>query len=237
MSDKKYSEAALPVARIDYHLSSGGVLDSVEYSAQAAFLHDLKEGNPYGMPVSLVLFADANGETISNDFVQEMDPQPLSVEVSYVNVPVYYETGDYAREHNQLPAFRASNKVNEACRQCIDKAISTYYDGHILDSRAYTQVIEQFGYERTMSVLANTIRSRDWDERFSRENKAWASGIRVPDNRNMMYCVLNSHSVLVELFTRMVRSRYHLAKNEDRSKPLRTPRTAARRKPSPGVER
>lgn len=104
MSDKKYSESALPVARIDYHLSSGGVLDSVEYSAQAAFLHDLKEGNPYGMPVSLVLFADANGETISNDFVQEMDPQPLSVEVSYVNVPVYYETGDYAREHNQLPA-------------------------------------------------------------------------------------------------------------------------------------
>lgn len=104
MSDKNYSESALPVARIDYHLSSGGVLDSVEYSAPAAFLHDLKEGNPYGMPVSLVLFADANGETISNDFVQEMDPQPLSVEVSYVNVPVYYETGDYAREHNQLPA-------------------------------------------------------------------------------------------------------------------------------------
>ena len=98
-------------------------------------------------------------------------------------------------------------------------------------------MIEQFGYERTMSVLANTIRSRDWDERFSRENKAWASGIRVPDNRNMMCCVLNSHSGLVELFTRMVRSRYHLAKNEDRSKPLRTPRTAARRKPSPGVER
>jgi hypothetical protein len=85
-----------------------------------------------------------------------------------------------------------------------------------------------------MSVLANTIRSRDWDERFSREHKAWASGIRVPDNRNMMCCVLNSHSGLVELFTRMVRSRYHLAKNEDRSKPLRSAQPPSKKK---GMER
>ena len=43
--------------------------------------------------------------------------------------PVYYQTGRYAREHEELPQYRASMKLNEECRDEIDDAISYNYNG------------------------------------------------------------------------------------------------------------
>lgn len=47
--------------------------------------------------------------------------------------PVYYQTGRYAREHEELPQYRASMKLNEECRDEIDDAISYNYNGLCLD--------------------------------------------------------------------------------------------------------
>lgn len=59
-----------------------------------------------------------------------------------------------------------------------------------------------------MCILANTIRDHDWDARISRENKEWASGIRIPDYSHMAYNVLSSHPGLVDIFANTVRRRY-----------------------------
>lgn len=61
-------------------------------------------------------------------------------------------------------------------------------------------------YTRTLYVLANTVQQKDWDERFSPANKAWAKTVDIPSNpdgfggeRNLDF-VVDSHSGLVDLF-------------------------------------
>ena len=70
---------------------------------------------------------------------------------------------------------------------------------------------EQFGHERILYVLAITIRQKDWDGRFSADNKQWAKTVPVAENpdawgtdRNC-YLAVNSHSGLVDLFTKLSR--------------------------------
>ena len=70
---------------------------------------------------------------------------------------------------------------------------------------------EQFGHERILYVLAITIRQKDWDGRFSADNKQWAKTVPVAENpdawgtdRNC-YLAVNSHSGLVDLFTKLAR--------------------------------
>ena len=217
MPDEKDSmtpsiKPAAQVARTDYLYGKGRIGESVEYTDAADFIRDVKEQNEYGAPMALVLYADAKGETIPRDFLQDMDPPPQGVTVSYMNVPVYYESPEYATEHDELPAFRASQKANEACKDTIESAIASHYDGHIVDIGAYKQVIGAFGFERTMCVLANTIRSRDPENSFSRENKEWASNIRIPVDSRLGSTVLSAQSNLINIFTNTVRRRYIMQK-------------------------
>ena len=76
------------------------------------------------------------------------------------------------------------------------------------------QVIEQFGYTRTLYVLANTVQQKDWDGRFSPANKTWAKTVDIPPNpdgfggeRNLDF-VVDSHPGLVDLFLTQVRQDY-----------------------------
>ena len=68
--------------------------------------------------------------------------------------PVYYQTGRYAREHEELPQYRASMKLNEECRDEIDDAISYNYNGLCLDDGAVQQVLAGYGAERTRYIVA-----------------------------------------------------------------------------------
>ena len=38
-------------------------------------------------------------------------------------IPLYQQSGEYAREHGELEAFRASHKANIACRDAIEAEI------------------------------------------------------------------------------------------------------------------
>ena len=42
---------------------------------------------------------------------------------------------------------------------------------------AAKDVIETYGIDRVMFVLANTVQLQDWDGRYSPRNKAWAKTI------------------------------------------------------------
>lgn len=154
--------------------------------------------------------------------------------------PIYYNQLYYAAEHNELEQYRASHQANIACRDAIEKAIADHYHDNRLDPAAAQEVVEQFGYERTLAVLARTVKAHDWDGRYSAENKAWAKSIDVlpdPDTNNFFrYLIQKSHSGLVDLFLTQVRREY--AKEQEKKTSVReslkqnAEQTAAGHKPA-----
>ena len=100
------------------------------------------------------------------------------------NIPVYKQSAEYAIEHDELPTYRESFRVNMACRDALESAIHESYHDYCLDTgKAAAQVAAQFGMERVAYVLANTVRAFDHDGRISRDNKAWAQ--TMPTNGGM----------------------------------------------------
>ena len=97
-----------------------------------------------------------------------------------LHTPIYKNDAEYALEHDELPAYRESFRVNMACRDALEKAIHESYHDYCLDTgKASAQVAAQFGMERVAYVLANTVRAFDHDGRISRDNKAWAQTVPV----------------------------------------------------------
>ena len=127
--------------------------------------------------------------------------------------PLYTQSGAYAREHGELDAYRSSNMANLACKETIHSAIGDSYHDNRLDAKeAVKQVVDAFGYDRTLYILALTVRHMDWDARFSHSNKEWAKTIPVPDDKDtwgndctVHYIVSQSHPGLVNLFINQAR--------------------------------
>ncbi len=132
-------------------------------------------------------------------------------------IPVYKYPAVYARENNELEQYRASHKANVACKDAIETAIRDNYRNNCLGSDTAKQVIAEFGFDRTLYVLANTVREKDWDGRIDRKNKDWARTIPVfdddngfGDNRNLEFIVDRAHPGLVDLFINQARREYLL---------------------------
>ena len=130
------------------------------------------------------------------------------------NLPVYKHPAAYAREHDELATYRASNQANAACKEAIEAAIRDHYRDNRLDTVAVDQVVQQFGYDRTFHVLAITVCQADWDRRYSPDNRAWANAMSIPANpdawgtdRNC-YLAVSSHPGLVDLFLSQTRKAY-----------------------------
>ena len=132
-------------------------------------------------------------------------------------LPVYRYPGGYAHEHGELEQYRASRKADIACKEAIESAITEHYRDNCLGREAVSQVVEQFGYERVLHVLANTVRHKEWDGRISQGNKAWARTVPVfedldawGNDRNKEFVVDRSHPGIIDLFVDMVRHEYLL---------------------------
>lgn len=132
-------------------------------------------------------------------------------------LPVYPYPASYAHEHGELEQYRASHKANIACRDAIDTAIADHYRNNSLGSGAIKQVVEQFGYDRTLYVLANTVKQKDLDGRISRDNKAWAKTVPVYEDKDSWggdrcceFVVDKAHTGLMDLFTTEARREYLL---------------------------
>ena len=88
----------------------------------------------------------------------------------------------------------------------IEDAIAAAYRDNSLKyvQEASKAVIDTFGFDRTMFVLANTIRIKSYDGRISPENKAWAQTIPICEaQRNII--VDRCNPGLLDLFTNQVR--------------------------------
>ena len=70
-----------PIGRIDYLGTDGRVGESIEYTSPYQFEKDIKEENYYGVPMSIVLYKDKDGNTIPHGFIAQLDPPPKGFEI------------------------------------------------------------------------------------------------------------------------------------------------------------
>ena len=106
----------------------------------------------------------------------------------------------------QLSLARAEYQENVECKLAIEQAIACYYDGSRLDSAAAREVVEKFGAERVLYVLAGTLQQNEWDGRFSQDNKAWAKTAKAdPLFAHRRDFSVQSHPGLVDVFLTRVR--------------------------------
>ena len=129
--------------------------------------------------------------------------------MNMINVPLYKYPFSYAVEHRELDQYRLSNTANSRCRDAIETAIRENYRDNRLNVAGAEQVLAEFGVERTRYVLANTVRHADWDQRYSRANKAWAANIVASvhyevdpmlGDPTLKYRITQAHPGLVNLF-------------------------------------
>ena len=132
-------------------------------------------------------------------------------EAAFAELPVYRQNAAYAREHGELEQYRVSRRVNIACKEAIEQSIDQNYDGRRLAKGTADKVMQKFGTERVMYVLANTIQQKGWDGRFHPYNKDWAKTVDIPPNpdsfgfeRNCEF-VVDSHAGLTDLFVSQAR--------------------------------
>jgi len=150
------------------------------------------------------------------------------------NQPVYPHSGAYAREHGELEQYRESRKANISCRAAIEDAITKHYRENRLDDIAVKEVVDTFGYDRTLHVLAATVQQKDWDGRISRDNKEWAKSMRIPENRmeggadRNIELIVGSHSGLMNLFLTEVRRSLAMAQSKEKSTEKERPSMLAR---------
>ena len=124
--------------------------------------------------------------------------------------PVYTHDGAYAREHGELTLYRESLLTNIACENAIEASVRNHFDGMYLDKEVLPDVMKEFSPKRVAFVLAATLQIKEYDGRFSRDNKAWAATIDTSFSTSPAYdhcpsfCV-ESHPAVLDGFVSMFR--------------------------------
>ena len=141
------------------------------------------------------------------DKVLEMQKE----QIQKCEVPVYLYPRTYAQKHGEMEEYRMSRQANIACRDAIDRAIREHYHDNVLSRKAVQNVVGQYGFDRTLYVLAVTVMDKNWDGRISQNNKNWAKMQPVyadmdelGQEKNQAF-VARSHPGLVDLFLRETR--------------------------------
>ena len=125
-------------------------------------------------------------------------------------VPLYRQPLGYAREQGELDLWRASHQANIACKEAIETAIREGFDGMHLSGDAVKEVLAAFGPERVSHVLAATIQEKDWDQRFSVRNRAWAQAVPIQEQGRRTDYLINSHPAVLDGFVSLVLSLIHI---------------------------
>ena len=80
-SNKEDPVQSQAVGRIDYLHTDGTVRESVEYTSPYQFASDIREETYYGVPFKVVFYKDKEGNTISREFAEHLDPPPQGIEI------------------------------------------------------------------------------------------------------------------------------------------------------------
>ena len=112
--------------------------------------------------------------------------------------PLYKYSAETAKHDGELDVWCESKKENIRCRDFLDEQIAKRFDGMTLPSDCVENTVKEFGYDRTMWVIANTIQNRKGDGRFHSRNTEWAKRFNIPDTGRNYEFAMRSHSCLVD---------------------------------------
>ncbi|MBQ9347650.1 MAG: DUF3849 domain-containing protein [Oscillibacter sp.] len=97
-------------------------------------------------------------------------------------IPVYPDSMIDSIHNHELGQYWTSLSANIACKEAIDSAITRHSWNHRLAARpAALEVAGMYGFDRTLHVLAASIRLEAWDRRYSADNVKWAQSMPVTD--------------------------------------------------------
>ena len=114
--------------------------------------------------------------------------------------PLYPWSSKEAKHSGELNLWKESFEENCRCARAIEDAIKVNFDGKTLNTDCVLNIINEFGFDRTNWVLANTVRQKKDDGRFSPSPKEWANKTYIPaDNANRQFSV-ESHPAVVDGF-------------------------------------
>lgn len=212
----------------NYRELDGGVYDNTDLNIEEAMSEILEDEN----------LDYEDGEVLNYESFMEhveeanrIEPQKLSEEY----FSVYAHSAAYAREHGELEQYRISRNENIACKNAIEAAIRDNFDGMHLQPDAAEEVLDGYGMERVVYVLSSSIRLKEQDGRFSRENKEWAKTIPVAEdmdswerNRNIDFLV-DSHPAVLDGFVHLVRQEQ--AQREAKKEVLKVPPVSDKTEP------
>ena len=114
-----------PIGRIDYLHTDGRVRESIEYTSPYQLEKDIKEENHYGVPMSVVLYRQADGSVIPHDYIADCDP-PLNG-FSVIDNPYLKSSLDIAKEI-----------IDEYCREEFERDEGADYTNLSEVNVAYT---------------------------------------------------------------------------------------------------
>ncbi len=159
----------------------------------------------------------AIAETVTN-YLSMYRVEELAVPTQN-QTPLYLYPASYARDNWQLEEYRASRNACLACKDTIEKAISAHYSNNRLNPAAISVVLEKFRPEQVAFVLACTLHHKDWDARFSQDNKAWAKTVPIckekgsyGNDSTLQFVIDQTHPGALDLFVTHIRKETELTK-------------------------
>ena len=107
--------------------------------------------------------------------------------------PVYKGTlADAWRELN-IDLYLDSKQWNLACKTAIEYILDRNRTTNL--KQAVKELLDDFGKERVVFLIANTVQYYTYENWFSKENEAWAGEIDIPENFNRGVDI-NSHYII-----------------------------------------
>ena len=104
-------------------------------------------------------FVDSFGFTELPDFVSQREQRIRKEAAQYFEEeaypPLYTHTLPYAMEHGRADDYLESRKRNLDCKKAIEDAIRKNFDGMHLAHDAEGEVLEVYGAEREVCILAS----------------------------------------------------------------------------------
>ena len=111
-------------------------------------------------------------------------------------------------------------KAHVACKESIEYQISQNFDGLHLNTDFAKDIVDEFGLQCVKEVLANTVRQKDSDGRFSVSNKAWAKNIELDDGLAFqLRYIVESHPAVLDGFIDHIRQIEKEEKKEETELP------------------
>ena len=129
----------------------------------------------------------------------------------------YRYSENEAKNISEIDRWRESHIANIECARYIDSSETglmavAYKDNRVDSDHTFRdEVIEKFGYQRTMCVLASTINAKHNDGRISQDSKQWADYhvYQLDRSQTRQYLIDNVNPGALDIFTRSVRQAYN----------------------------